>query len=113
MSSQHNKPTTTQSSKYSVSTMKTKVSPRCQSAHSAEKRLHKTCDQMEHLQDRITLLQARHQRALQRRCGLAVAESLRLQLSVLEGVYAMYYTYAEAQSEKLLAALTPTANSQE
>lgn len=86
--------------------MKTKsasIPKKAKSSLSAEKRLHKTCDQMEMLQSRISVLRARHQRACSHksRC-LAVAESLHLQLSVLEGVYAMYYSYAETQSEQLL-----------
>ena len=85
--------------------MKTKVSPRHQSASSAEKRLHKTCDQMEQLQGRITQLRVRHQRALKR--SVAAAQSLGVQLCVLEGVYAMYYSYAEMQCEQLSEALSP------
>lgn len=81
--------------------MKSKISSKPKSALSAEKRLHKTCDQMEMLQSRISLLRSRHQRASKKTC-MAVAESLRLQLSVLEGVYAVYYSYAETQCQQLL-----------
>lgn len=81
--------------------MKSKTSPRAKSALSAEKRLHKTCDQMEMLQSRITVLHGRHQRA-SKRSRLGAAESLRLQLSVLESVYAMYYSYAETQCQQLV-----------
>jgi len=89
--------------------MKAKTSPRSKShsAPSAEKRLHKTCDQMELLQTRISVLQTRHKRAHQR-SRLAAAESLRLQLCMLEGVYAMYYSYAESQCQQLLKDFTPT-----
>ena len=82
--------------------MKSKMSPRQKSVHSAEKRLHKTCDQMEKLQGRISQLQARKQRTR----NMAAAESLGLQLSVLEGMYAMYYTYAETQCEQMMTALS-------
>ena len=62
---------------------------------------------MERLESRISHLRSRHQRALQRACGKgAAAESLALQLSVLEGVYAMYYTYAETQCQQLSEALS-------
>lgn len=88
--------------------MKAKASSRQKSVHDAAKRLHKTCDQMEQLQSRISLLRARHQRALKRACGAAAAESLHLQLSVLEGVYNMYYSYAETQCQKMLGTLTPS-----
>ena len=81
--------------------MKSKISSRPKSALSAEKRLHKTCDQMEMLKSRISLLRSRHQRASKKTC-LAATEILRLQLSVLEGVYDMYYSYAETQSQQLL-----------
>lgn len=86
---------------------KTSPKPKSHSAPSAEKRLHKTCDQMELLQSRISVLQTRHKRARQR-SRLATAESLRMQLSVLEGVYAMYYNYAENQCQQMLKDLTPT-----
>jgi hypothetical protein len=81
--------------------MKSKISSRSKSAISAEQRLHKTCDQMETIQSRISLLNARHKRASKKTC-LAAAETLRLQMSVLEGVYAMYYSYAETQCQHLL-----------
>jgi len=81
--------------------MKSKSTVRAKSALTAEKSLHKTCDQMERLQSRISVLRARHQRA-SHKSRLAAAESLRLQFSVLEGVYAMYYSYAETQCEQLL-----------
>lgn len=81
--------------------MKSKSLTRPKSTLSAEKRLHKTCDQMEMLQSRISLLQDRHQRA-SKKSRLAAAESLRLQLSVLEGIYAVYYSYAETQCQQLL-----------
>lgn len=92
--------------------MKTKVRARGQRSplQCAEKRLHKTCDQMEQLQSRISLLKTRHQRALHRRPS--AAESLGLQLCVLEGVYAMYYSYAEAQCEQMAEALTPAAQTE-
>ena len=92
--------------------MKAKTSPRQKSFSSAEKRLHKTCDQMEHLESRISLLRSRHQRALKRACG-AAAESLGLQLYVLEGVYAMYYSYAETQCQQLSEALTTRGQCEE
>ena len=92
--------------------MKTKVRARDQrsAVQGAERRLHKTCDQMEQLQGRISLLKARHQRAMLRRP--AAAESLGVQLCVLEGVYTMYYSYAEAQCQRLAKALTPSDQSQ-
>lgn len=92
--------------------MKTKVRARDQKSgvQGAEMRLHKTCDQMEQLQGRISLLKARHQRAMHRRPS--AAESLGVQLCVLEGVYAMYYSYAEVQCERLAKALTPRDHSQ-
>jgi len=85
--------------------MRAKSTSRAKSALCAEKRLHKTCDQMEMLQSRITELCARQKRATQR-SRLAAAESLRLQLSVMEGMYAMYYTYAETQCQQLLQCQT-------
>ena len=81
--------------------MKSQISRRARPGLSAEKRLHKTCDQMERLESRISLLRSRHQRA-RVKSRLAAAESVRLELSVLEGVYAMYYSYAQTQSQQLL-----------
>ena len=93
--------------------MKTKVKARDPKSvmQGAERRLHKTCDQMEQLQSRISLLKARHQRAIRRRPS--AAESLGVQLCVMEGVYAMYYTYAETQCQQLAKALTPRDHSQQ
>ena len=90
--------------------MKAKASPKPRSSTklNAEARLHKTCDQMELLETRISALRTRHQRA-QQKSLLAAAESLHLQMSVLEGVYAMYYSYAERQCKQLLEDLTPKA----
>ena len=93
--------------------MKVKTSPRSKCpAPSAEMRLHKTCDQMELLQTRISVLRARHQRACQR-SRLAAAESLHLQLSVMEGMYALYHGYAERQCQQLLKDLAPECESRE
>ena len=89
------------------SNMKAKMTNcRQKSLDNAEKRLHKTCDQMEKLEARITMLRTRHQRALKRACSMAAVESLGLQLHVLEGIYSMYYNYAEAQCEEMAEAVT-------
>ena len=88
--------------------MKAKITRRsAKSLDNAEKLLHKTCDQMEKIEARIKMLRTRQQRALKRACSMASAESVGLQLHVLEGVYAMYYTYAGTQCEEMLEAITP------
>ena len=81
--------------------MKVKVSSKVVSHLShLEEQVNKSCDQMEALLRRISGLRIRHKRARQNGHGPS-RRSLQLELSVLEGVYAAYYTYTERQAQKL------------
>ena len=65
-----------------------------------EKQVNKSGDQMEVLLRRISGLHIHHKRTHQNGHG-PPRRSLQLELSVLEGVYAAYYTYTERQAQKL------------
>ena len=78
--------------------MKSKISSRSKSAPSAERRPHKTCDQTESTQSRISPPNARHKRASQK-TRQAAAETLRPQTPALEGAHAMHHTHAETQRQ--------------
>ena len=65
-----------------------------------EKRLDSACDQMSVLHSQISELKVRHQRAL-RQQNTAFSNSLQLRLQTLQGVYNMYYQYAELRSAQM------------
>ena len=66
-----------------------------------EQRLHKVCDQMTILHSKIQNLQLRHKRTS--KCPESpLAQSVGMQLNVLQGMYNAYYQYAARQTQKLM-----------
>lgn len=65
-----------------------------------EIKIHRACDQMQILNDRIQLLQIRQRKALAAGHSAATS-SLKIQLQVVSGMYYVYYMYAQRQTEEL------------
>lgn len=65
-----------------------------------EKKIHKACDQMTILHNRIQNLRLRYKRTKQNP-GSPLNQSLSMQLNILQGMYNVYYQYAAKQTEKL------------
>ena len=66
-----------------------------------EHKLVHSCQQLQLIQGRIQLLQARHERAV-RSGHMPLAHSLKLQLMTMHGVYEAYQKYAIAKREQLM-----------
>ena len=86
------------------SNLKTSSKPGCISSrvNNTEHHLHKACDQMQLLQARIADIHMRHQRALKRNQH-QLCRRLKSQLSVLQGVYNMFYQYAGHKAVQLMS----------
>ena len=65
-----------------------------------EGRVHRSCDQLETLDRKLTALRVRHERAV-RRGQRGFSRSLAMQLSVYEGTYATFYAFTACQSHQL------------
>ena len=66
-----------------------------------ERCIHKACDQMDAILNKIHDLELRHARAVKN--GHLGAGNYELQLQVLRGVYNMYHTYCSKKSQILIA----------
>ena len=73
------------------------------SLRKAEKFLDRSCDQMDVLQRQIQNLERRQTRAKANN-NSAIQQSIKIELQMLRGVYAMFYEYAEEVTEKMAKA---------
>ena len=100
-----------------VSSMKVKVPSQVLSAKYSllEGRVHKSCDQLQMLNRKISDLRVRHQRA-SHRGQRPFCKNLQLQLDVYQGLYNTFYTYTATQAHQLAlveAALSQTPQAQQ
>jgi len=70
-------------------------------AHS-EKHINLACDQMQRLLAQIDTVQVRHQRAVKRNQDNR-SRQLAVQLQVLQGMYTMFYQYADLKVGQLVS----------
>jgi len=71
------------------------------STASLEQSLNKTCDQMQHIHNKMNFTSIKLKRATSYSNKPAM-QSLQLQLQVLEQVYQMYYMYAEKAAHQMM-----------
>ena len=65
-----------------------------------ERQLHRTCDQLQLIQDRIELLSIREKRCRESATSSGI-QSVEIQLQSLRGVYNAFYKCADRQARKL------------